>query len=669
MAANVGGAPRDEDEVEDCVQLVRPSDNVYSFFMFISPTESKKLGEHAFSWDIVMAYFLVVLNFIMQGVLIYLIYEAVVTENISWQNGVVKLGTGTDVGLFQETQSSTCNDGGSLCFRDEGSYSCAPPSIQLTGRWGELDTNGDGIWTREEVEAAKESLQCKYVVNPVEVFDVLINMLNLRKNLIWLHPDVASGKAIHFPYFTYAMGDLIMCGYRSQDMCSNLLKRGFFHEALRTGKAPRVGTSIESALDYCRTLLQPGGTCEALLPSTYTVWKISSGIECGSPEYEMFVYANPGNGVQKSLLEVSYAMPAEYELAQEFWFRVYKGIILYLWLLLMFSEYKEIMKIVAIILYFPDAEQFGHDAVIVEQDPADPEDVRYRIQGIEKEHRITMGILTFLRALLTFGLMLCGVSYIVKTNGYADLLMNGVTLAFVAELAALMYAQVLREEIRDQTEDIKPMHVKAIGFDYLNRRPALADMVSCIFLFAVVFAVMRWQMTNVVLPVYGSLSCTCGQTGDNCLEAQKFDYEFWNHYWGVAVPGVFDEVDKIKSTSAGAAMMFTDGVSEPTLNQTLSKYDLELHVQQVKATHDTLEKEIEGLETKWAARQNTDLKPPVTKETTPATPELAAGSIRKSKRIGPVEDNAKKVSYSGSMKKFGGGSFFQQKKHSAGVSL
>merc|ERR1719159_636424 len=87
-----------------------------------------------------MAYFLVALNFFMQGVLVYLIYEAVVTENIAWQNGVVKVG-GSDLGLFQESQTSSCNDGGSLCFREGGSYSCSPPSIQLTGRWGELDTN------------------------------------------------------------------------------------------------------------------------------------------------------------------------------------------------------------------------------------------------------------------------------------------------------------------------------------------------------------------------------------------------------------------------------------------------------------------------------------------------------------------------------------------------
>jgi hypothetical protein len=661
-------APQDEDEVEPCTYLVAPSDNIYSFFMFISPTESKKVGENAFSWDIVMAYLLVGLNFFMQGVLIYLIYEAVVTSNIQWQNGVVKLG-GHDVGLFSEGSTSKCNDGGSLCFRDGGSYSCAPPSIQLTGRWGELDTNGDGIWTREEVEAEKEKLQCKYVVNPVEVFDVLVNMLVLRKDLIWLHPDVESGKAIHFPYFTYAMGDLIMCGYRSQDMCSNLLERGFFHEALKTGKAPRVGKTIESALDYCKKLLQPGGTCETLLPSTYTVWKISSGIECGSPGYAKFTYTNPGNGVTKSLLHVDYSVPAEYELAQQFWFKVYKSIILCLWIFLMYTEMKEMQKIIAVVIYFPDAEGFGHDAVLVEQDPADPEDVRYRIQGIESHHRTTMAILTFFRAMMTLGLAIIGTSYIVKTNGYADLLMNGVTLAFVAELAALLYALVLREEIRDQCEDIKPMHVRMMGIDWLNRRPAVADMFSVFMIFCLVYGIMEWQMQNVVLPVYGSLTCTCGQTGEACLEAQKFNHDFWNHYWGTAVPGVFGEVDKLKAATPGAAMMFArfaEAFGKPLLNETIANHDLEMHVRQLTDNHNSLASKIETLEEKFNERLGLNTQPPSKQDVAASfktqPPAIVTLSPKRS------TDVAHQAQYEGSTKKFGQ-SLLENRKHDVRTAL
>lgn len=543
---------QDEDELaqgELPTFFVRPSDNVYSYFMFVQPTESKK--HPGCSWDVVMAYILVGMNFFMQTVLVWMVYEAIVSANISWQNGILEL---KGHALFDSGPRTGCNTGSSLCFRDGGNISCAPPSVQLTGRWDELDINGDGKWTREEVEAAKEDLKCKYVVNPVEVYDVLIGMLKGRSNIIWLHPDITSGQAIHYSYFKYIMGDLIMCGYRSPDMCANLLQRGFFDAPLKHKTAPRVGDTIASALKYCQGLLQPGGVCETLLPSTYTVWKISSEIECGDPSYSKFDYTNPRDGTKKSLLKVDYSAREEYELAQGFWFQVYKAIILFTWLLLLFVELKEVQKIATVCARYPDADDYGDDAVLVEQDPSDPEDVRYRIQGITDSHRRNMAVLCALRLCITAALVVVGTSYILKTNGYADLLMNGVTLFFVAEVASVLYNQVLREEIRDQCEDIKPIKVRMFGLVWLNQRPALLDMACVLFLFVVVYGVMTWQMDSTVLPVYQSLECTCISSGARCVEATKFSKPFWDNYWTNTVPGVIREFDKLKAATPGAML-------------------------------------------------------------------------------------------------------------------
>merc|ERR1719183_3339340 len=123
---------------------------------------------------------------------------------------------------------------------------------------------------------ARKHLKCKYVVDPVEVFQVFVKFLIKREGLIWIHPDLRAGKKIDKAYFDYAAGDINMCGYRNTDMCSNIMHRGVFDGALKYGRAPRVGTTIASAMDYCWDLLQPGGACERLLPSTYKVWKIAS---------------------------------------------------------------------------------------------------------------------------------------------------------------------------------------------------------------------------------------------------------------------------------------------------------------------------------------------------------------------------------------------------------
>merc|ERR1719182_476435 len=97
---------------------------------------------------------------------------------------------------------------------------------------------------------AREDLKCKYVVDPLEVFDVFVQTVVNREGIIWVHPDVKAGLMIHKPYFTYAAGDIIMCGYRNKDMCPNVLKQGVFDAPLKYGTAPRVGTTINSALDY-----------------------------------------------------------------------------------------------------------------------------------------------------------------------------------------------------------------------------------------------------------------------------------------------------------------------------------------------------------------------------------------------------------------------------------
>merc|ERR1719316_1707931 len=412
-----------------------------------------------------MAYILVILNFSMQGILLRTIYNEVVVANLDWQNSIMRY-EGKDWDVFAPPPEE-CNTGGSLCFLDNNTFTCAPPSVQLTGRWEELDTNGDGIWTLEEVKKAKKDLQCKYIVNPVEVFDVFINFLKTREKILWLHPDVKAGKAIHKPYFWFAAGDIIMCGYRNELMCPNLLKRGVFHAPLKYHTAPRVGTTIDSALEYCYQLLKPGGTCQRTLPSTYSVWKISSANQCGGEDYSKFVYKNPGSGVVKSLLEVDYDSREKYERSKTLIFKVYKIIIIFLWLLSMCMEIKDIIIVFTWCARFPDEKEFGAEAVL------ENEDGEYTIQGITRDHRICMTIMTILRSFLVAVLTYVGVNFLMKQTGYIDLLMDAVTLVFIVEIANIIYTQALRPKIREQCENLQPMTVAKIGLfgslDFLNR--------------------------------------------------------------------------------------------------------------------------------------------------------------------------------------------------------
>merc|ERR1719158_1761355 len=149
------------DDVEKPVFEVTPDANVYSYFMFVNPTETYKEGG-SFTFDTIMSYVLVFLNIFMQGVLLYVVFNKVVLANFDWKAGIMDLG---DEG-WSFFRPGRCNDGGSLCMLQNETFTCAPPSVQLTGRWAELDADGDGIWTRAETVANRERLKCAYAVDP-----------------------------------------------------------------------------------------------------------------------------------------------------------------------------------------------------------------------------------------------------------------------------------------------------------------------------------------------------------------------------------------------------------------------------------------------------------------------------------------------------------------------
>lgn len=537
------------------VQL-KHQENVYSYFKFMCPVEEKKAPDRM-TYTKVLAYLLVFGSIALQFTLLYAIFDKVVNGDIKWRNKILNPSGETfegskEVSSFLGFQTAKCNPGGALCFKENGTVTCAPPTVQLTGRWDELDTDGDGIWTREEVEAAQEDLQCKYAVNPVEVFDVFVRFLKDRENVIWLHPDVKEGKAIPKPYFTYAAGDIIMCGYRNTDMCANVLRMGAFDGPLKLGTAPRVGETIDSALDYCYALLEQGGTCERTLPSTYSVWRKNGEEQCGGPDYDKFVYTHPVTGKQKSMLVVDYEARKDYSRAQSStMFLTYKSIIIGLFTLAMFAEFKDIMDLVNWIICFPSAKDFGEDAVLAEKN--DDGIVTFTVQGISMQHRMTMACLTFVRFIMLVILIIVGLNFLLKDTNYIDLLLNAVGFVFVVEISGCLYLYFLHPSLRDECECVEPMQVPVLGFHYLAEHPALRDIIGMVLLVLVVMTIMLSHHRSVVQPLWQALECTCLGEGAQCMEATKFNEDFWLNYWTVEVPNVFDQVaDLKKGVDAGA---------------------------------------------------------------------------------------------------------------------
>eukprot|EP00446_Apocalathium_sp_SHHI-4_P085156 CAMPEP_0177478264 /NCGR_PEP_ID=MMETSP0369-20130122/24591_1 /TAXON_ID=447022 ORGANISM="Scrippsiella hangoei-like, Strain SHHI-4" /NCGR_SAMPLE_ID=MMETSP0369 /ASSEMBLY_ACC=CAM_ASM_000364 /LENGTH=413 /DNA_ID=CAMNT_0018953677 /DNA_START=146 /DNA_END=1387 /DNA_ORIENTATION=+ len=346
-----------------------------------------------------------------------------------------------------------------------------------------------------------------------------------------------------------------MCGYRNTDMCANLLQRGVFSAPLKYGTAPRVGKTIDSALEYCHKLLEEGGTCERTLPSTYSVWKKSSATQCRAPDYDKYVFEHPLDKREKSMLVVNYDAVKAYDRAGELnLFTVFKTIIIGIYLLAMLGECKSICSVVQWIQGFPRVDASGQverrageaDAGAEEKG----EEEEQAISGITDRHRYTMVLLTVVRLVMLFILTWVGLMFLLKDTDYINLLLNAMGLIVVVELTEEVYAYLLSPELQEEVEDIGSLSVPFRGHSFLRDRPALKDLIVLALFIAVTIAVMVVNHNLIVNPLTDSLSCACLSQGEHCYEAHRYSTTFWDDYWTKAVPKAFKELDQLKASMA-----------------------------------------------------------------------------------------------------------------------
>lgn len=368
-----------------------------------------------------------------------------------------------------------------------------------------------------------------------------------------------------------------MCNYRNVEMCPNLLKRGFFDDPLMTGSSPRVGKTIESALNYCYELLKPGGVCERSLPSAYSVWRKASEKQCLGQEYHKFIYKHPKTGNGKSLLKVNYVAVSLYEKGRSsYLFIIFKSIIIMMFGLCMIVELQDILVVFTWVLTFP-AERDVDEAVVVTARDSEINTARSResvagtarvssesagdlsarseggaqkhtIHGITFKHRMLVCCLSVVRFILAILLLWVGTVFLIQDTDYLNLLLNGVALVFVIEIANCLYGQLISEELREKFEETEPFSVsmastwKWVWF----RNPAMRDFFRLALILAVLFTGMYMHYVHIAKPLSRALECACLSQGKQCFEADQYDTNFWKTYWGHDVPEIFASVKKMK---------------------------------------------------------------------------------------------------------------------------
>mmetsp|Transcript_1569 Transcript_1569/g.4006 ORF Transcript_1569/g.4006 Transcript_1569/m.4006 type:complete len:694 (-) Transcript_1569:69-2150(-) len=479
-----------------------------------------------------------------------------------------------------------------LCLNSQDGLDCAPPTYDYVNHWDELDVNKDGVWTKEEAEADELNLGCKLGVPSEEVFRAVISGLRkyameISKDLDTLAPEVTSGWGVPRKYFEHWRGMVVMCAAVDHNRCTGLIEEGVFDGALKMAvedHAPRDGIkSLEYALDYCQTMLFPGGVCDKALPVMYIMYRQQVRDKCGSPTYLTgSVYHNPyDEGDVLRVVELSYPKLDKYTMAESPVFQFFLCLILLVWYVNLLGEFVSILRLADFAWNFPGAQDddplllrklgrrvkrvVSHTASNFRQRmsfsdrdgrPEDEEAPRRQgskspawtpryvevespiIQDISEVHRAICFLIVSLRLWLLLYMANVGTVFTLSTYSYPDLLMNAVALAFVFELPEFLFALLVKAEDKRALEE-----VGALEYCSLIPKPVgvMAYLCSVYFWGLVVFpavCVTEVYLHHVytVLPIYEALNCACLQHGERCIAQQTLTRSWWDRQWAGLEP-------------------------------------------------------------------------------------------------------------------------------------
>eukprot|EP00746_Dinoflagellata_sp_MGD_P167209 gnl/MRDRNA2_/MRDRNA2_97653_c0_seq1.p1 gnl/MRDRNA2_/MRDRNA2_97653_c0~~gnl/MRDRNA2_/MRDRNA2_97653_c0_seq1.p1 ORF type:complete len:685 (+),score=148.37 gnl/MRDRNA2_/MRDRNA2_97653_c0_seq1:97-2151(+) len=443
-----------------------------------------------------------------------------------------------------------------FCRMDNATYSCLPPSVRYASRWELLDTNGDGIWSREEAEKDEHNLEKKTKAKPFLVFRAITVGLVDRQaydSRLWVEPNGMMAKMEGVPkaYFDYWMGDAALCSYADPGMCSTLLSRGFFNEAMNPAHPGKEIPDIDGALDYCTYMLKVGGGCDQSLPQIYKLYRAARHEQCGDGHFFAGgLHKNPYHETDRVYVIANvYANLQKFLKGDSATYKCFLFLVLLLWLYALTNEMREMIKLAEFTVVFPGVE--GDLGLEIEKDEDGNEE--YRIVGISREHRMVIAFMCATRMIVIVYLGAVGCVFLVNEVGYMDLLMNAVALAFILEIDEILYGAIARHSTIETLEAL-------IDVEFETRLPTEDTMAGwllqkdfwAIILFPIIaYLLILCQSLFVTKPILDALNCGCYQLGSQCRDAQYYNIDWWNNYWSSTLPNALTKIAEMKA-AAGA---------------------------------------------------------------------------------------------------------------------
>jgi len=468
-------------------------------------------------------------------------------------------------------ESSAPNQGAAaLCQHRDGKLDCSQPTFSVLDYWGQLDYDGDGVWTREEAVQDYNNLACvmnkgismeqiflKLVYGLEKHFDQLADRWGISVPKV--PASVHARTAVPRYFFEVWSGVVVLCSVRDAGRCGQLIEDGVFNGPL-SWPSMRYGDGfayLMDAMDFCQTVLEHGDICEDSHPVTFPMWSQLAGDMCGKGRATRTArFENQfKDGDHIEFTEFTYKNIETYTKAGSLTYQFFVSLILFLWFASLLGELNSMLLLADFAYNFPHAEgdpfnfpklwrSIQYDVgKVMSNKPVDmvtaasyfthTADDTTTITGITHVHRLLCYSMVIVRALLLCYMAAAGVAFLITTYVYTDLLMNAVALAFVFELPEFLFVVLVGQAQQQECRNVQPLLHRTSLPDDRGVRGMLKsnNFWGLVLIPLMIFSIVHWNQVVNTGPILEALNCACLGAGPRCSVGGKLSQHWWDNYW------------------------------------------------------------------------------------------------------------------------------------------
>lgn len=399
-------------------------------------------------------------------------------------------------------------------------WDCSPFMSLIMHNASLLDVNGDGKWSplddlskltatwgRDQRQGNLSQLLAKYMEVAEE--GVLRHEKNLTRTADFLTTE--GFYSIPMPWLLEEQPVIDICLNTNEHMCSNLEKRGILKDRLGSG------TDAFSRVERCRDLTEQ---CQKVHGEVWRSYGLTQKQTCGAKtswfdtkdEITMSRFSD-------ATLYDSISSPSAITSST---YIVFLGLCLTTWWLVIVEEGREVLNWWIVVLSIganpPEGKQEAE---------MDSEGVRvFSINYFRKALIIFLVLLP--RTIVVVGLAIYGSAFLVGTDGYTDLILNSVALAFLIEVDEALYLAVSSDELKENMEKLEPIEGTPPCCRACN---VMCNLPTVIPLMILVFTIVVTLITKSYQQMWGknelseAYQCLCHGEGLKCVAAQVWGGE------------------------------------------------------------------------------------------------------------------------------------------------